>query len=32
MGLTRGIGLYIDSQDTRSRAEGEIGEIYFSKR
>jgi hypothetical protein len=31
-GLTSGIALYIDSQDTKSRAEGQIGEVYFSKR
>jgi len=31
-GLTQGIALYIDSQDTRSHAEGQIGEVYFAKR
>lgn len=31
-GPTRGIALYIDSQDTNSRAEGQIGEVYFSRR
>lgn len=31
-GPTKGIALYIDSQDTKSHAEGQIGEIYFSKR
>ncbi|OPY87581.1 MAG: hypothetical protein A4E72_01457 [Syntrophus sp. PtaU1.Bin208] len=31
-GLTSGIALYIDSQDTKSHAEGQIGEVYFSKR
>ncbi len=31
-GPTRGIALYIDSQDTKSHAEGQIGEVYFSRR
>lgn len=30
-GPTKGIALYIDSQDTKSTAEGHIGEVYFSK-
>ena len=31
-GPTSGIALYIDSQDTQSQAEGQIGEVYFSRR
>ena len=30
-GPTKGIALYIDSQDTKSQAEGQIGEVYFSR-